>query len=248
MIIENTKEDTQNNPENFNVADYWNIAIAFISLQEDKEKFLTAIRKGIENDADSFCNYSKSMGNSKVEMLLKANFTDFYTECTGKETNLSSSIYDTEYCIENAKDCELIAILHEIELKDQKYRFDKEIDWEKQHVLDASNQKSVDSLFSIYKKYIGRELTGEKYEDVMWSVIQHSNIKIMEKYLPEVQKAYLNNDIDVLHFKALIDRVYAIKFGFQIFGSQGGGLGVEVANDSIRNQVIKKYKIRDTDY
>ncbi|TBW26566.1 hypothetical protein [Gramella sp. KN1008] len=99
MIIENTKEDTQNNPENFNVADYWNIAIAFISLQEDKENILTAIRKGIENDADSFCNYSKSMGNSKVEMLLKANFTDFYTGCTGKETNLSSSIYDTEYCI-----------------------------------------------------------------------------------------------------------------------------------------------------
>ncbi|TBW26565.1 hypothetical protein [Gramella sp. KN1008] len=114
--------------------------------------------------------------------------------------------------------------------------------------MDASNQKSVDSLFSIYKKYIGRELAGEEYSDVMWSVIQHSNITMMEKYLPEIQKAYANNEINVLPFKMLIDRIYAIKYGCQIFGSQGGGLGVEVANDSIRNQVIKKYKIRDTDY
>jgi hypothetical protein len=76
----------------------------------------------------------------------------------------------------------------------------------------------------------------------MWSVIQHSNPEMMEKYLPIVNKAVENNDLDKTPLKMLIDRYYGLKYGYQIFGSQNG-FGFKMADDETRNKIIKQYGI-----
>lgn len=62
----------------------------------------------------------------------------------------------------------------------------------------------------------------------------------MEKYLPIVQKAVEDKELDVVPLKMLIDRIYSQKEKYQIFGSQ---MGVKMASETIRQGVIEKYNL-----
>ena len=84
------------------------------------------------------------------------------------------------------------------------------------------NQQAIGVLFAKYKRSIGRFLVGKEYESVMWAVIQHSDLAMMQKFLPTLQVAVTEKEIDVVPFEMLIDRIYTIKTKQQIFGSQGG--------------------------
>jgi hypothetical protein len=114
------------------------------------------------------------------------------------------------------------------------------VDWKRQRTVGTQNQESIDSLYNVYNTYLGKSLVGEKYKNTMWQVIQHSNLNMMEKYLPLVQKAINDEEIDVIPFKMLIDRIYSIKYGYQIFGSQ---MGVDLADEKLRKDVQMKYGI-----
>jgi hypothetical protein len=72
----------------------------------------------------------------------------------------------------------------------------------------------------------------------MWLVIQHSNIKKMEYYLPIIVNAVKSNELSSIPLAMLLDRIYAIKYGYQIFSSQQG---VKLGDDKIRNKVMAKY-------
>lgn len=75
----------------------------------------------------------------------------------------------------------------------------------------------------------------------MFIVIQHSNLKMMERYLPVIQKAVKGKEVDVLALKYLIDRYYGATYGYQIFGSQNG---IEIADEKTRKEIERKYGIK----
>ena len=74
----------------------------------------------------------------------------------------------------------------------------------------------------------------------MWLVIQHSNIEKMEEYLPVLIEAVKKKELKLTPLKMLIDRIYTVRFGYQIFASQ---MGVDLANEEVRKKVIAKYAI-----
>ena len=74
----------------------------------------------------------------------------------------------------------------------------------------------------------------------MFFVIQHSNVEMMERYLPIVQKAVRQNELQETPLKMLIDRIYGAKKGYQIFGNQEF---VDLSDKKTRIEISKKYGI-----
>lgn len=110
-----------------------------------------------------------------------------------------------------------------------------------QNQIDMQNMVKIDSLFTKYQAYLGKSLVGEEFNHVMWIVIQHSPLEKQEQYLPIIQKAAKEDELPENPFKMLVDRIYAKKYGYQIFGSQGG---IDLASDSVMQSVKVKYGIK----
>lgn len=242
MILSETKKYVKNDPNNFNRADYFNILICFLSLKENKETINIAFEK-LKNSEGSCVYFSgKNRFESPMYNVIREEIIKQRLVCE-KSISIDASPIDlNEYAQKNKLDINLITIINELSISDEKYRKNKTIDWSKQTPIDKENQKMIDSLYYSHKSYIGKTLVGEKFSFVMWSVIQHSNLEMMEKYLPIIQKAVEKKELDVTPFKMLIDRYYGLKYGYQIFGSQSG-FGFELADDKKRKEIELKYGI-----
>jgi hypothetical protein len=240
MVLSETKIATKNDSQNFNRGDYYNILSALVSLHETESNLMIAFEK-LKNAEDS-CEYFLNEGlfESKKFNFIRNKIDKQIQVCT-KSASKHHNYYDLkEYSEQHNLNYELISLMHKIDSLDQKFRKDDEVDWKRQRTVDTQNQESIDSLYNVYNTYLGKSLVGEKYKNTMWQVIQHSNLNMMEKYLPLVQKAINDEEIDVIPFKMLIDRIYSIKYGYQIFGSQ---MGVDLADEKLRKDVQMKYGI-----
>lgn len=236
MVVSETKKSIDNNSENFNHSDYWNITTALYSLNEEKEIWEIPLKKLAETRGG--CEYLISFKErARFYEESKELYESLIKNC---ESQLKEEkVFDlSKYVKENLLDLGLVSLIKKIGEDDQKYRDLNKI--ERQHQLDSRNQILIDSLFKKHKTYIGKTLVGEKYNVVMWAVIQHSNLEMMERYLPVVQKAVEEKEIHQTPFKMLIDRIYWFREGYQIFGSQAG---VDLADEKKRMEVAKKYKI-----
>lgn len=118
----------------------------------------------------------------------------------------------------------------------------KTVDWKKQKLLDKENQQTVEALYQQHNTYIGRSLVGTEHEAVMWSVIQHADPEMMEKYLPVIHKAVQDGELDMGPLKMLIDRYYGLTKGYQFFGTQSG-FGFENAGKEEKNKIKEMYGI-----
>lgn len=236
--LDETKKAVKNDPKNLTYADYWNITAAFLALDESKNAINISFKKAIDSDPENVCAIIKVFGNVGLDIRIPETFYPFIKNCP--KTEKSETFNTKEYSEKNKLNLKLISLINEIHLNDIKYRFDKKVDWSKQRPLDEKNQKKIDSLYSIYKTYLGKSLVGNDFETTMWAVIQHSNLKMMEEYLPILQKAVKENELNVVPLKMLIDRVYLQKYKYQIFGSQQSA---NLADEKTRNQVMKKYGI-----
>ena len=75
----------------------------------------------------------------------------------------------------------------------------------------------------------------------MWAVIQHSNLDMMERYLPIIQNAVKENELHLTTFKMLIDRIYTKpSMIINFFGSQQG---IKIADEKIIKEIKEKYGI-----
>jgi hypothetical protein len=237
VILSETKKALKNDIKNYHVTHYWNIATAFSTLMERNENIQVVFMKAVKSEG--VCEYFESF--EKVKNHFSKDIPDLYKrereKCLEKVGVLK--IFDPiQYSNEFGLDLNLVQLIYEIHLDDQRYR--KPYNESKQVELDKKNQKIIDSLYIKYKSYIGISMVGEKFSHVMWEVIQHSNIRMMEEYLPVIQKAVQNNELGKASFKMLIDRVCWEKYGYQIFGSQPG---VKIADEKTRVEIIKKYGI-----
>lgn len=242
MILSDMKRDVKNDPSNFNLADYFNIFSSFITLKEDEEVIKIAFDK--LRSAEGSCEYflaSKMFKSSKYD-ILREEINNQILACKNATPTNAGSLDLEEYSQQNNLDPDLITLVDKLLKSDEKYRKEDTTDWSKQSLIDKENQRIIDSLYYVHQTYIGKTLVGEEFESVMWSVIQHSNLEMMERYLPIIQKAVADKELNVTPLKMLIDRFYGLKYGYQIFGSQSG-FGFELADENKRREIELKYGI-----
>ena len=181
------------------------------------------------------------MGASSLDKLIPESFLPFYSNCAQSLTAESSKFNATNYAEKNKLNPDLVNLISMIQLNDSKFRMTKPMDWAKQKPLDERNQQLIDSLFNVYQTYVGRQLVGKQFEATMWLVIQHAPLEMMEKYLSVFATAVNQKQLDQVPLKMLLDRIYWLKYNYQIFGSQGPQ--IKAADDKIREEVIKRYNL-----
>ncbi len=240
FILNETKSAVENKPENFTYADYWNIAMAFVNFDESNTNIEIAFKKAIQLDPENICTILNAFGSSELDIRIPATFYPFIKNCPDQQKVGHIDLED--YLKKNELDPDLVRLMYGIKLADAKYRFEKPVDWSKQKRLDEENQKRIDSLYNKKETYIGRSLVGKKLESTMWTVIQHSNVEMMETYLPVIQKAVQQEELSVGPLKMLIDRFYGLKYGYQVFGTQSG-FGFELADEKTKSTIESKYGI-----
>ncbi|PQV48918.1 hypothetical protein CLV33_104124 [Jejuia pallidilutea] len=238
-VLSETKKSLLENGNKYFGAHYWNILTAFDFLKEDTD-LLKLVFVKLANSKGG-CEYITSYKDMvKFDDKIPELYNQYYKSCNSEQKGNKNLDID-EYITDNKLNNDLVKLINIINIDDQKYRGSDEQTYNtRQPELDKQNQKLIDSLFSEHKKYIGISLVGEKFESVMWSVIQHSNLEMMEKYLPIIQKAVQDKELNKTPFKMLIDRIYSQKHDYQIFGSQ---IGVKNADEKTRNEIIKRYGI-----
>lgn len=227
-IKKNTKAD---------VADYWNLLTVFDMVHESTDNIDIVLDKFFR--ADGSCDYLTSFQKyyERYSQYIQTRLKSQLTICSTKSLKTDRKPFDLdEYVRRNKLDKTLVENIYQIDQDDQVDRYNASV----QAPLDAVNQEKIEKLFARYNCYIGKSLVGEKFDHVMWMVIQHSNLEMMERYLPVIHEAVKEKELHETSLKMLIDRVYTAKFNYQIFGSQ---VGVKAAADAIRDAVRKKYDI-----
>lgn len=235
-ILEETKTSARQNPAQLNVADFWNITSAFIALQEPQYAIELAFKKAVLLDASAVCSYIKALGPNGLDKRIPETFLPFYQGCLQAPASLPST---QSTSLDPKLDSKLVGLLARIHQQDIQFRNNQPVNWIRQRPLDKQNQQLIDSLYQVYHTYLGKSLAGSKAY-VMWAVVQHSDILMMERYLPIVQQAVKQQQLEAAPFKMLLDRVYTIKYGKQLFGSQ---VGVPLVDEVLRNQVLKSYSL-----
>ncbi|MFK8103860.1 MAG: hypothetical protein AB8G15_15105 [Saprospiraceae bacterium] len=239
MVIDETKKAVKDDPDGFNIADYWNICTAFYTLNVDHRFLEIAFQKVL--DAERSCEYLEELkDDTKLDDLFPEKYQAALTVC--KKAPNKKPFNRQEYAKEYNLDDRLLQQMNAINRLDQLFRSKDDYDNNRaaQQELDQQNQARINQLYEKYQQYLGRSLVGEYYESVMWSVIQHSNLQMMEKYLPVIQRAVEEKELALAPLKMLIDRIYTQKYQYQIFGSQQG---VSLAPETTINAVREKYKI-----
>lgn len=117
--------------------------------------------------------------------------------------------------------------------EDQKYR--KRLDKiERKHGEESKESENLwhlieqkDSINLIRVKaildscgWVGPEIVGESGKSALFLVIQHSDLKTQEKYLPMMKQAVINGKASASSFALLIDRIEMHNKRPQIYGSQ----------------------------
>lgn len=241
MILNETVKSVKNDPKNFNLADYFNILTAFVTLKESEQNIKTAFEKfkNTPQSCEYFIAFEKNINTNQYYEPIRDAFNEQLKKC--KTTTAPAQLDHVANAQQEHFDTNLVKVIKEIALNDQKFRNADQVNAQ-QASLDLQNQKRIDSLYQHYKTYIGRSLVGEELAATMFLVIQHSNLAMMERYLPVVTKATAQKEVSVSALKLLIDRFYSLKYGYQVFGSQSG-FGTAVANENTRNEIKKKYGI-----
>ena len=91
----------------------------------------------------------------------------------------------------------------------------------------GAKMRTSDSLNLIYVKHIldtrgwlGAETVGDKGNSALFLVIQHSNLKTMEHYLPMLREAVKNKKADSRDLAKMEDRVLVFHGKQQLYGTQ----------------------------
>lgn len=91
--------------------------------------------------------------------------------------------------------------------------------WSKIDKQDAANLIKVKEIIGKYG-WLGADVIGEQANTTLFLVIQHSDLKIQEKYLPIMKEAVKNKKASALDLALLIDRIEVGNGRPQIYGSQ----------------------------
>ena len=244
MVIRETKVAVRGDADSFNLADYFNVLTAFLSLNESQENIDLAYEKfkNSEGSCEYYISFADDIIQRETYEPLRERWMKRVEICGGEK--VEKAVFSAEaYCNDHSLDLTLINKLQEIYEKDQKYRVNGyEENSQHQAKLDHENQLIIEELYSEYGSYLGISLAGPKFEHVMWGVIQHSNKEMMKKYLPIMKEASASGEMPESMLKMTIDRYYGLEYGYQVFGSQAG-MNIDLADDATREKIAKEYGV-----
>ena len=236
MVLRETANQTGLDPNEFNVADYFNVLSAFSSLDEPDSLLRLTLSKIVA--APDGCEYLDLFSNDVTE---KAKFAPIAADWAARRRECPSegeTVAATDPSPTGA-DPALIQSLKFIYERDRRHR-QGTYDAARQNPLDEANQRSIDSLFTLYGTYLGTDLVGNELGHVMWAVIQHSSMEMMGRYLPVVSAAVQEERLPEAPLRMLLDRYYGLMEGYQFFGSQSG-FGFRTATGAERAAVLPEY-------
>lgn len=241
MVLEETIRQTENDATTFNLADYFNVLSAFLTLREPEETLQLAFGKFLA--ATGSCEYLvqfwQEVNSNPKYAPIREDWERAKLACENSEDPVSEPLSLAEYAAENNLDIQLVRLMQQLNERDQQFR--KPVyEATRQNPLDRENERVVDSLYAVHGQYLGYKLVGEKFASVMWLVIQHSRPATMERYLPVIARAVQEDQLGEAPLRMLIDRVYTSKTGRQVFGSQQG---VEMLPQAERGRIRKQYGI-----
>lgn len=241
-ILDETYKQIKKNNGVLHYVNYWNLAIAYMTLKVDHvEDVKFFLEKSKQLNPANFSELFLDSSNGKNVwngFISDAEFNDLYASSLeyvkkGKDEKKLNLTVESKN-----KSNALTNLIDEIESRDVKYRQYGSRDDVKQKELDKINVDLVDSLINKYGKYIGKSYVGKEKMHVMWSVIQHSDLSFMEKYLPVVHEAVLKDELELSCLKLLVDRIYDAKYNYQIFGTQ---ISVPLGPIEVVNKIREKY-------
>ena len=129
----------------------------------------------------------------------------------------------------------LAAQLDSIYTEDQKYRLqikeiEKKFGWDSKEmqahwaIIKEKDSVNLVKVSAILDKYgwLGEDVVGNQGNSTLFLVIQHSDQKTQEKYLPMMREAVKNDKADASSLALLEDRVALGQGKRQIYGSQIG--------------------------
>jgi len=126
---------------------------------------------------------------------------------------------------------ELIAIFYEDQaIRHQLIESQKRIGYEGNTVdsigkimkyKDSINLNKIEKIIS-EKGWVGKDKVGQQASTALWLVIQHSDLKTQQNYLPIMREAVKKGNADVGSLVLLEDRVALAEGRKQIYGSQIG--------------------------
>jgi hypothetical protein len=239
QILISSYEQAKNLP--YVAADYWNFAVAYYKMGQSKDSVYAFLEKSSLTERASFCEIvnmyhekKEGINNTGMFQLIGDPYKLLVSGC---ETITSAPLMSAEeYARQQNLSEALILQLHQLQQADQRYRTPKYIPGE-QSKLDSINLIQAEQLLTQHG-YVGRSLAGQRYEHVLWMIIQHSNLNSQEKYLAMIHAAVQAGELSEAPLKMLLDRIYTQKTGKQIFGSQ---LNVPFADQSVIESVKERY-------
>ena len=95
--------------------------------------------------------------------------------------------------------------------------------WKRQNIIDSVNLIQVTKILDSIG-FPGKSLVGDTAYLATFLVIQHSDLKNQEHYLPVFQKAAENNELEWSYVAMMIDRVKVNNNEKQIYGTQLHGV------------------------
>ena len=235
-ILDQTRMAVNGDMTALDAADYWNLTTAFIMLDEPPDSIRLAFSKGVADDSAAICAYARAVEPVALQRLIPEIFLPFYAECL--QSPAADEFDPAAYARDQGLDPGLVAQIWRIQVNDQRGRATAAVDWEVQGALDRENQDAIRALYGQHGVYIGEALVGEELASVMWMVIQHSDLGMMETFLPVVHAAVAAGDLPAGPLKMLIDRVHSIRTRTQIFGSQQD---IPLAEAAVRAAVKARY-------
>ena len=176
-------------------------------LTDSSTDILQIFFDAIRNDKDDFCNYY-----NKHLRYNKDHSAKYY--------------FQEKYYMDKICDCVLLSYnknlrskLDIIRSRDQMYRDQKEIDWEKQQKLDSLNQLDFYKIVQEYG-YPNRSLVGLEYQDHLFYVLQHSNLEMMKKYIDLIKSEVDKRQISPHLYPLIYDRIKMLEGKPQKYGTQ----------------------------
>jgi len=204
--------------------------IAFGNQVYKKDRYRAACAWAMSNKIDSsFIQLDKiSIKGSYLNSLHK-------DKRWGKVNSFVLKNQDDKKKADAKLDKELIEILDTIYKRDQKYRkqirevekkYGRESDEMKKHwkiisKVDSMNLIEVIKILDT-KGWLGSDIIGIQGNKTLFLVVQHSNLKTQERYLPMMREAVKKGNAKASELAFLEDRVALRRGGKQIYGTQMG--------------------------
>lgn len=244
-ILEETVAGIKKNQGEYNYIDYWNLAVAYAICRQSGDKIADFLQSSRQLDPHSFALLlSYDVAKPRIENWRELLGDERFKYITTSEVEIPSDVLQEEEdrTARVAAYSDFQCEVEDIHQADRRYRTGDYADIDKQSVLDQQNLARIDSLYARYGTYIGKDLVGKDLANVMWLVIQHSNLATMKRYFPVLQQAVREQQLSENPLRMLIDRICWLEEGVQLYGSQ---IGIPIATDEQQERLKTAYPLPD---